>query len=127
MYYHTIENQLIKSGFPNQVVKWIIKLLGSTTAGVSRGIPVGPHPAHLIAEAAMIPIDNSLVTQAIDFICYVDDVVIFCENEDEARLILQKVATTLDKQQRLMLQRHKTKIYNADKCIWLLFFHATFF
>ena len=45
IYHHTVENQLIASGFPNQVIKWVLKLLGSTTAGVSRGIPIGPHGA----------------------------------------------------------------------------------
>lgn len=114
VYHHTIENQLIESGFPNQETKWIIKLLESTTAGVSRGIPVGPHAVHILAEAAMIPIDNSLQAQGIDFIRYVDDILIFCNSESEARLALYKVATTLDRQQRLMLQRHKTKIYNFD-------------
>lgn len=115
LYHHAIENQLIESGLPNQEIKWIIKLLESTTAGVSRGIPVGPHAAHLLAEASMIPIDNSLITQGVDFIRYVDDIIVFCENENEAKLILSSIATTLDKQQRLMLQRHKTKIYNADE------------
>jgi len=76
-------------------------------------MPVGPHPIHLLAEAAMIPIDNSLLAQGIDFIRYVDDILIFCDTEEEARLTLFKVATTLDRQQRLMLQRHKTKIYPA--------------
>ena len=118
-YNHTIENQLFESGFPNQECKWIVKLLESTTAGVSRGVPIGPHPIHLLAEAAMIPIDNSLQAQGIDFIRYVDDILIFCDNEFEARLALSKIATTLDKQQRLMLQRHKTKIYNTDEFISL--------
>ena len=115
LYHHTIENQLIESGLPNQATKWIIKLLESTTAGVSRGIPVGPHPMHLIAEASMIPIDNSLQVQGYDFIRYVDDIIVFCDNEVEAKLVLSQIATTLDKQQRLMLQRHKTKIYDANE------------
>jgi len=68
LYHHTIENQLNESGFPSQIAKWIIRLIGSTTAGVSRGIPVGPHPAHLLAEASMIPIDNSLIAQGVNFI-----------------------------------------------------------
>jgi len=113
IYHHTIENQLIESGFPNQETKWIMGLLESTTAGVSRGIPVGPHCAHLLAEASMIPIDNSLRTQGVDFIRYVDDIIVFCENENDAKLILSRIVTTLDKQQRLMLQRYKTKIYNT--------------
>jgi len=115
LYHHTIENQLIESGFPNQATKWVIKLLESTTAGVSRGIPVGPHPAHMLAEASMIPIDNSLRVQGIDFIRYVDDIIVFCKNENDAKLILSQIAATLDKQQRLMLQRHKTKIYTTDE------------
>lgn len=60
IYHHTIENQLIESGFPNQAMKWILGLLESLTAKVSRGIPVGPHAAHLLAEASLIPLDNSL-------------------------------------------------------------------
>lgn len=36
-------------------------------------------------------------------------------NDNDARLMLSKVATMLDKQQRLMLQRHKTRIYSADE------------
>jgi len=40
-YHHTVENQLIASEFPNQARKWVINLLESTTAGVSRGIPIG--------------------------------------------------------------------------------------
>ncbi len=110
IYHHTIENQLIESGLPNKEIKWIIRLLESTTAGVSRGVPVGPHPVHLLAEAVMIPIDNSLHSQGLNFIRYVDDILIFCENEQDAKISLSKVATTLDRQQRLMLQRHKTKI-----------------
>jgi len=119
IYHHTIENQLIESGFPNQVTKWIIHLLGETTAGVSRGVPIGPHSVHLLAEASMIPIDNSLQTQGLDFIRYADDIVVFCNSEKEAHLALSKIASTLDRQQRLILQRHKTQIYNSEKFLSL--------
>jgi retron-type reverse transcriptase len=111
IYHHVVENQLAQSGFPNQATKWILKLLESTTAGVSRGVPVGPHGIHLIAEATMIPIDNSLTTHDLNFIRYVDDIMVFCESESSAKVALASVASTLDQQQRLMLQRHKTKIY----------------
>jgi retron-type reverse transcriptase len=114
IYHHTVENQLIASGFPNQAIKWLISLLESTTAGVSRGVPIGPHPIHLIAEATLIPIDNSLETSGFNFIRYADDILVFCGSEKEARSTLGIVASTLDRQQRLMLQRHKTKIYTPD-------------
>lgn len=111
IYHHTIENELISAGLPNQAIKWLIALLESTTAGVSRGVPVGPHPIHLIAEATLVPIDNSLQTAGIKFIRYADDILIFCKSERDARSALPLIATVLDKQQRLTLQRHKTKIY----------------
>lgn len=115
IYHHTIENQLIESSFPNKIVKWTKYLLESTTAQVSRGLPVGPHPVHLLAEASMIPIDNSLSDQGIHFIRYVDDIIVFCNSYEEAHSAIYKIANTIDKQQRLTLQRHKTKIYDANE------------
>lgn len=110
IYHHTLENQLIAASFPNQVTKWIVGLFQSTTAGVSRGVPIGPHAVHILAEATLIPVDNALLAHGLKFVRYADDVVIFAANDAEARSALATVAQTLDKQQRLMLQRHKTKI-----------------
>lgn len=115
IYHHTVENQLADSGFPNQAIKWVKMLLESTTAGVSRGVPIGPHAIHLIAEASLIPIDNSMKATGLDFIRYVDDIVIFCNSERDAKSALSLVASTLDKQQRLMLQKHKTKFYEPKE------------
>lgn len=111
IYHHIIENQLGASGFSNQAIKWIKELLESTTAKVSRGIPVGPHGMHLLAEAAMIPIDNSIISHGLDSLRYADDILIFCDSEKSAKSALASMATIIDKQQRLMLQRHKTKFY----------------
>lgn len=119
IYHHVVENQLIESGLNNQALKWIIELLESTTQGVSRGVPIGPHAIHLIAEATLIPVDNSLVQQGIDFIRYADDFLIFCSDKREARGILQKFASILDRQQRLMLQRHKTRFLTSDELVGL--------
>lgn len=114
VYHHVVENQLIASGFPNQAIKWVISLLESTTAHVSRGVPIGPHAIHLIAEATLIPIDNSLTTSGIEFIRYADDILVFCSSESEAKRLLSQIVSVLDRQQRLMLQRHKTKVYQPD-------------
>jgi retron-type reverse transcriptase len=115
IYHHTVENQLIASGFPNQARRWVIKLLESTTAGVSRGVPIGPHGAHLIAEATMIPIDNSMVSTGFSFLRYADDILVFCDSEKASRQALASIASILDKQQRLTLQRHKTKFFRPDE------------
>ena len=114
VYHHTVENQLGVCKFPKQAVEWIVKLLSFTTGGVSRGIPVGPHAVHLLAESTLIPIDNSLTANGIRFIRYADDFVIFCDSEAEAKRTLHQVSATLDQQQRLTLQEHKTRIFHAD-------------
>ncbi|MCT7963326.1 RNA-directed DNA polymerase [Laspinema sp. D1] len=113
--HHILENQLIESGLPNQVTKWILELFGSLTAKVSRGIPVGPHAAHLLAEASLIPVDNSLVLKKIEYIRFVDDFVIFAKSENEARSSLYKLAEILDAQQRLVLNKQKTKILSREQ------------
>lgn len=117
IYHHTIENQLIESGFPNQAMKWIIRLIESTTAGVSRGVPIGPHSIHIIAEASLIPVDNTFVAEGFRFLRFADDILIFCDSREEAKMTLGKVADILDKQQRLMLQRHKTKFLTPRQCV----------
>lgn len=114
IYHHAVENQLISSGFPNQAVKWIVSLLESTTAGVSRGVPIGPHAVHLVAEATLIPIDNSMKANGLQFLRYADDIVVFCNSKKTAQSTLSLIASILDKQQRLMLQRHKTKVYSPS-------------
>ncbi|EPG64665.1 RNA-directed DNA polymerase [Leptospira wolffii] len=115
IYHHTLENQIIESGFPEQIVKWILKLITSTTAGVSRGIPIGPHAMHLLAEATLIPVDNSLKSKGVKFLRYADDILIFCNSDAEIKKNILLLASVLDKQQRLMLQKHKTKVFSADE------------
>ena len=48
------------------------------------------------------------------FLRYADDLVVFCNSRVEAKKALLTIETTLDKQQHLMTQRHKTAIYTAD-------------
>jgi Reverse transcriptase (RNA-dependent DNA polymerase) len=74
---------------------------------------VGPHAA----EASMIPIDNSMADTGLDFLRYADDIFVLCETEAEAKRALHYTARIMDKQQRLMLQRHKTRIFNQTDLI----------
>lgn len=110
IYHHTLENQLQESGLPNQGTKWLLRLLETVSVKVSRGIPVGPHAAHLLAEASLIPVDNSLATRGLVFCRFVDDVIVFASNKTTARINLYQIAEILDKQQRLQLQKSKTRI-----------------
>jgi len=117
IYHHTIECQLTECGIPNEVKKSICNFLNIITLKVSRGIPVGPHSTHIIAELALIPIDNSLRLHGIEYCRYMDDFVAFCKTKQECQITLNKVAEILDKQERLILQRYKTKIFNREEFI----------
>jgi hypothetical protein len=118
VYHHVLENTLVDTaGVPKPIVKAILKLLGKLTHGVSRGIPVGPHSVHLLAECALIPIDRSLLSHGYDFCRYVDDVHFFCASRGDAEVALYDFAEIIDKQQRLALQRQKTDIRPAEEFI----------
>lgn len=115
IYHHTIENELGGCGLPNPVIKSINNLLNSTTQRVSRGIPIGPYPVHLLAELSLIPIDDSLLLRGYDFIRFADDYIFFTDSEEKARSIIYEFATILDKEQRLSIQNQKTKILSNDE------------
>ena len=107
---HTIENQLEICGFPAPITKKIKDLIIHLTARASKGIPIGPHISHLLAEMSLIPFDNQLQLRDIKFKRYVDDIVIFCDDAKDAKIKLNLIADILDKEQRLILQKSKTRI-----------------
>lgn len=120
IYHHVLGNQLIAAKLPKLIAAIIEKnFLGAVTHGVSRGIPVGPHSVHLLAECALIPIDRSLLSGGHDFCRYVDDFHFFCRSEEDAKITLFNFADILDKQQRLILQKQKTRILHAEEFVEL--------
>ncbi|GIP23983.1 reverse transcriptase domain-containing protein [Paenibacillus sp. J22TS3] len=118
--HNTIEDQLRESLFPNDIIEFIMRLLGDITKTVPRGIPIGPHSSHLLAEMALIPIDDSLFLKGMEFCRYADDIYVFCNDEKEAQITVLRMAEILDKQQRLILQKQKTCVYKdhefSDLC-----------
>lgn len=117
IYHHTLENMMIYVGFPNEVKKSVMNLLEYVTQKMSRGIPIGPHASHLLAEMSLIPIDESLAMKGIDYCRYADDIIVFAENETDARTKTYLIANILDSNQRLMLQRQKTRLYSREDFI----------
>jgi retron-type reverse transcriptase len=115
VYHHALENQLNEAGLPQKAVKWVIRLCGSLTGGISRGIPVGPHASHMLAESALCPLDNALVSEGISYCRYIDDIVLFVESRGDASSIILELGHILDSQQKLLLQRHKTKIFERTE------------
>ncbi len=114
IYHHTVENQLDSCGLPKPAIDWIIQLVKSTTEGLSQGVPIGPHAVHLIAECTLIPIDEYLTASGVHFLRYSDDFLIFANTEIETIQATRLLNSTLDDQQRLTLQDHKTRRFTAE-------------
>jgi hypothetical protein len=115
IYHHTVENELRSAGLPSPAVEAVLKSLSASSQGVSRGIPVGPHFSHLIAECALTSVDRSLLARGHEFARYVDDFHFFCKSRGEAEQAVFDFAEVLDKQQRLTPQSHKTELLSAEE------------
>lgn len=114
--HHTIENVLLdECGVERSHVKALINLFTKYSDRASRGIPVGPPASHLLAEVCLIGFDEYLVSKGYEFCRFVDDVHIFTRSEKDALIALSDVANCLDSQQKLILNRHKTKIIPSDE------------
>jgi hypothetical protein len=117
IYHHVLENELADAGLPQHICKTIQNFVQSQTDKVSRGIPVGPHFAHLFAELALNPVDRGLLAGGFDFFRYSDDFHIFCASQSDAEVKLLRLAEALDKHQRLTLQHRKTRICTAEEFV----------
>ncbi len=118
VYHHVIERQL-QAALPKPAAKTLKRFLQTLTDKGSRGIPVGPHSSHILAECALDPTDRSLLSHGYDFCRYVDDIHIFCSDEEEATGALYDLVQILDNQQRLMIQNEKTWVRKAQEFIEL--------
>jgi hypothetical protein len=113
VYHHVIERQLEAACLPEPAARVIKRFLQTLTGKVSRGLPVGPHVSHILAESALDPTDRSLLSHGYDFCRYVDDFHIFAPSEEAAVGALYDLARILDNQQKLMLQNDKTQVMPA--------------
>lgn len=114
IYHHTIERELEQAAIPGPHAKAIKNLLRTTSVTTSRGVPVGPHATHLLAEISLRPIDEVLSHTGVKYHRFVDDIHIFCDDRREAHVILHRLAEALDLP-KLSLNASKTKMLAADK------------
>lgn len=80
----------------------------------SYGLPVGSNASRILAEAALIEIDNYLISKNIDFCRFVDDYRIFTKSASEAHKNLAILVERLNKE-GLFLNYSKTNIKELIK------------
>lgn len=113
VYHHTVEQEFDSAGVDAQSKGAVLNLLKVCSATTSRGLPIGPHATHLVAELSLRPIDDMLVESGVRYIRFVDDFHIFCASKTEAYRVLQRLAQTLDLV-KLQLNKSKTKLVSAS-------------
>lgn len=110
---HRIESTLLSIGVDSALVKITNDLLLFWSKKDSYGIPVGNVASRILAEAALIDIDQYLISEKVIFTRYVDDYRLFAPNLIVAQEWMNKLTTRLFRD-GLMLNTGKTQIKNAQ-------------
>lgn len=110
IYHHRLENALQAATTKTNHVKALMALLAGWNGTESYGIPVGSAPARLLAEAALMDIDEALLAYGVAFIRFNDDYRLFAKSFAEAYRHLALLAELLHRNHGLTLQREKTAV-----------------
>src|ERR1043165_5309210 len=106
---HRIQSTLASINVPPALVKLTDDLLLFWSKKDSYGIPVGNVASRILAEAALIDIDDYLISEGIVFTRYVDDFRLFAPNLLVAQEWMNRLTTRLFRD-GLMLNTGKTEI-----------------
>lgn len=107
---HRIESILrSNSNIDESIISLINELLLYWANRDSYGLPVGSNASRILAEVALIEVDNYLISKGIDFCRFVDDYRIFAKNAFEAHSNLASLTLKLSKE-GMFLNTQKTKV-----------------
>ncbi len=107
---HRIESILrSNSKIDESIIFLINELLLYWANRDSYGLPVGSNASRILAEVALIEVDNYLISKGIDFCRFVDDYRIFAKNAFEAHSNLALLTLKLSKE-GMFLNTQKTKV-----------------
>jgi len=110
IYFHRIENVLQDAGCPKGPSDLIKKIIKTTRARQSYGLPVGSTASRLLAECLLNDTDMLLKNMGVKFTRYVDDFRIAVPAGMEAHSILCRLAEHLMVTEGLSLNVTKTKM-----------------
>lgn len=112
---HRLESVLLSiEKIDKDAIKLLNEILLFWSNRDSYGLPVGSNASRILAEAALIEIDNYLISKNIDFCRFVDDYRIFAKNASEAHKNLAILVERLNKE-GLFLNFSKTNIKELVK------------
>lgn len=115
IYFHRIENVLEDAGCPGGPRELVKKIIKTTRARQSYGLPVGSTASRLLAECLLIDTDMLLKNMGVKFSRYVDDFRISVPVGMEAHSILCRLAEHLMVTEGLSLNVSKTKLVTVKE------------
>jgi hypothetical protein len=88
-------NNLHRCGTPDWLLESLAFLLQRWRGRGGDGLPIGPNASFVLAEGALLNVDNNLQRCGVDFARYVDDYRLFAPNVTTARQWLEQLVTEL--------------------------------
>lgn len=110
IYLHRVCNALdlvaANKGVGAEIERFITKLNNKA----SQGIPVGPAPSVVLAEAVMMDVDQHIANEGFDHVRYVDDIRIFSDSKEALERCLESLVIYLHDAHRLNVVGEKTAV-----------------
>jgi len=113
IYLHRVRNALEDIGAESDLAREIEGFLMRLNHKASQGLPIGPAASIILAEAALIDVDQFIYQHGLEHVRYVDDFRIFADSEGKLKTVLEELVVYLHQQHRLGLVSEKTKIHES--------------
>lgn len=110
---HRLESVLLSLNIDRSLVKLLNELLLFWSNRDSYGLPVGSNASRILAEAALIEVDNYLISKKIKFSRFVDDYRMYAPDANSAHYWLTQLIERLWLE-GLTINKTKTKIEEVD-------------
>lgn len=114
IYLHRVRNALEDIGAESDLAQEIESFLMRLNHKASQGLPIGPAASIILAEAALIDVDQFIHQHGLEHVRYVDDFRIFANSEGKLKAVLEELVVYLHQQHRLGLVSEKTKIHESQ-------------
>lgn len=111
--HHRLRNNLDSSSITSELSLAIENCLNDLSSNQhSQGIPVGPSASIILAEAALLDIDQHLISKGYTFCRYVDDFRLFFKDKRDAVIAFRELTEILFRNHRLPINSNKTKLWS---------------
>ena len=115
--HHVLENLIAAAGVPEGIVRLLVKTMLETWSGrFSYSIPQGMFPSDLLGNYYLSTLDTHLATKGIPSVRYVDDLVMFYDDQISARASISEICRFL-RTIGLDLNESKTSVISSAEAV----------